>query len=91
MLHAPIAQQPRIAAPKSPPITGAQVRAARALLNWSASHLAEISGVSHSAIARAEKFDLTPRMQERKLRQVKSALEYHGIEFIDDIGVRLRR
>jgi hypothetical protein len=41
-------------ASKNQLITGSQIRAARALLNWSARHLSRQCGVSHSAIARAE-------------------------------------
>jgi transcriptional regulator with XRE-family HTH domain len=76
---------------KAPQITGAQIRAARALLKWSARDLARYSAVSHSAIARAEKFDQTPPMQERNLQAIKAAFEANGIEFLDDSGVRLRR
>jgi transcriptional regulator with XRE-family HTH domain len=67
------------------------MRAARALLNWSGRQLPKSSGVSHSAIARAEKFDHFPRMQERCLRAIRLTLELHGIEFLDDLGVRLHK
>jgi transcriptional regulator with XRE-family HTH domain len=66
------------------------MRAARALLGWSARDLARQAGVSHSAIARAEKFDDVPPMQKRNLQAVTSAFEAHGIEFLDSTGVRLR-
>jgi transcriptional regulator with XRE-family HTH domain len=73
------------------PIAGAQIRAARALLNWTALDLSERSDVSTSAIARAEKFDGVPAMQGRNLNSIRSAFEMQGIEFLDTTGLRLRR
>jgi transcriptional regulator with XRE-family HTH domain len=73
------------------PITGAQIRAARALLNWTALELSQRSEVSPSAIARAEKFDAVPPMQGRNISAVRSAFEAQGIEFLDTSGLRLRR
>jgi transcriptional regulator with XRE-family HTH domain len=73
-----------------PAITGAQIRAARALLRWSVHDLSQQCGVSESAISRAEKVDGAPAMQGRNLDAVRTALEVHGIEFLDSTGVRLR-
>jgi transcriptional regulator with XRE-family HTH domain len=73
------------------PITGAQIRAARALLNWTALELSRRSEVSPSAIARAEKFDTVPPMQGRNIHAVRLAFEAQGIEFLDTTGLRLRR
>jgi transcriptional regulator with XRE-family HTH domain len=70
-------------------ITSAQIRAARALLRWSTRELSERSGVSVSAIHRAERADSRPRVHERSLAGLKSALERFGVEFLDDSGVRL--
>ncbi len=67
------------------------MRAARALLQWSARDLSKHSGVSHSAIARAEKFDHVPPMQWRNLRAIRCAFEIHRVEFLDRNGVRLRQ
>ena len=67
------------------------MRAARAFLGWSARDLSKHSGVSHSAIARAEKFDGTPPMQPRNMQTIKSALECEGIEFFNDNGLRMRK
>ena len=75
---------------KNQMITGPQIRAARALLNWSARDLSKQCGVSHSAIARGEKSDYLPRMQERNLKNMRRAFENHRIEFLDDGGVRIR-
>jgi len=73
-----------------PAITGAQIRAARALLRWSVQDLAQLCGVSESAIARAEKFDMVPGTRGRNLDAIRAAFELHGIEFLDDTGVRAR-
>jgi transcriptional regulator with XRE-family HTH domain len=70
-------------------ISGAQIRAARALLKWSVRELSARCRVSHSAISRCEKVDDTPPMQERNLEAIKRTLEEHGIEFLDFNGVRL--
>jgi transcriptional regulator with XRE-family HTH domain len=74
-----------------PAITGAQIRAARALLNWSVRELSRRCGVSQSAISRAEKVDGLPGMQGRNLATVRSAFEDQGIEFLDTSGVTLHR
>ena len=73
-----------------PALTGAQIRAARALLNWTVSELSQRSGVSQSAISRAERVDDVPSMQGRNLNALRIAFETHGIEFIDRTGVRAR-
>lgn len=79
-------------------LTGAQIRAGRALLKWSATDLSERCGVSYAAIQRAEGADGMPNMQTKNLAAIKAALETGGVEFIDGPyssdggpGVRLRR
>jgi transcriptional regulator with XRE-family HTH domain len=72
-----------------PAISGAQLRAARALLKWSVRELSDRCGVSHSAISRGEKVDGTPPMQVRNLNAIRTTFEEHGIEFLDLDGVRL--
>lgn len=64
-----------------------QIRAARALLNWSQSHLAERAGVSQVTVANLE----TGRIQGSRstLAKIETALEHEGIEFIGN-GVRRR-
>ena len=64
-------------------ITGAQIRAARALLKWSGRELAERSGVSYPALQRAEADNAMPNMHSRNLAAIKSALEDAGISFFD--------
>lgn len=79
-------------------IAGAQIRAARALLNWSGVELSERAGVSYATIQRAERSDDMPNMQSRNLVAIKRALEAAGVEFLDGHytgtggpGVRLGR
>src|ERR1700730_16552936 len=79
-------------------LTGAQMRAARGLLHWSADKLAKASGLSLGTIQNAEKIDGMPNMQSKNLLAVKTALEKGGIVFIDGEysgkggpGVRLRK
>jgi PAS domain S-box-containing protein len=61
-------------------MTGAQTRAARALLRWSIRDLAQRSGVSHSTIRRIEAEEgLSSSRDERMLRRVRSTLEEAGI------------
>lgn len=64
-------------------LTGAQIRAARALLRWSGHDLAKRSGVSYPAIQRAERAEDTPNMQVKNLMAIKSALEVGGVVFMD--------
>ena len=74
------------------PLTSAQIRAARALIRWSAEDLAKESGVGVTTIRRAE-IDQTSMTVPNDLA-VRRALETAGVEFIDGNGggpgVRLR-
>jgi transcriptional regulator with XRE-family HTH domain len=75
-------------------ISSAQIRAARALLRWSAAELAEISGIGVATIRRLELVDGIPSSNARTLDALQKALEAAGVEFIgtpdDGPGVRLR-
>ena len=73
-----------------PDITSAQIRAARGFLDWSVRELSQRSGVSESAISRAEQRDGVPAMQARNLKAVRTAFEIYGIEFLDQTGLRFR-
>lgn len=64
-----------------------QIRAARALLNWSQKELADAAGLSQTGIARIENGAHQPTTQS--LHKIKAALEDSGIEFIQ--GGVLRR
>lgn len=72
-------------------ITSRQIRAARALLNWSQQRLADSAIVSVNALARLERGEVDPRMST--LMAVHKALTDAGIEFLPaDVkgeGVRL--
>jgi len=78
-------------------LTGAQIRAGRALLGWTAAALAERSGVSYPTVQRAESTDGVPRMKAPNLFAIQRALEDGGVVFLDPgehreggPGVRLR-
>ncbi len=64
-------------------MTGEQVRAARALLKWSASKLAELSGVSYPTIQRLESKDGPLAGYADTHDAIRKALESHGIQFLD--------
>ncbi len=74
-------------------ITGAQIRAARALVDWSREVLAESCGATVRTLARIEAAETIPR--GRTLAAIRTALEAAGVEFIAEngggAGVRLRR
>ena len=75
-------------------ITGSQIRAGRALLNWSAQVLADESGVGVATIRRMELATSIPSSNAQTLSIVKDTFENAGIEFIgtpnDRPGVRLK-
>jgi transcriptional regulator with XRE-family HTH domain len=68
-------------------MTGAQLRAGRALLNWSVRELAVRSGVSQSAISRAEKSNGLLSMHVRTCNAIQRTFEEHGIKFLGKNGV----
>lgn len=70
-------------------LTNAQIRAARGILNWSQSELAERTGVSVTSIGGIENGQTTPRDSTTRLLQ--TTFEAHGIEFLPDDGVRTRQ
>ena len=63
-----------------------QIRAARALLDWSQSDLAEHSGLSQTGIARIE--NGTNQPNSRTLAKIEAAFEKADIEFLGTSGVR---
>jgi transcriptional regulator with XRE-family HTH domain len=77
-----------------PPLTSAQIRAARALIRWSAEDLARQSTVSVTTIRRAELKPSATVMTRANDQAIRRALEQAGVEFIDaeggGPGVRLR-
>lgn len=66
-------------------ITSAQLRAARALLDWSMIDLAKVARVSVSTIKRLEDERLRPAT-DRSAAAVQSALETAGVRFLPDDG-----
>lgn len=61
-------------------ITSRHIRAARALLDWTAPDLAELSGVSFSTIRRME-VD-TDSVKPERIKEVRDTFEKHGVSFI---------
>ena len=74
-------------------ITGAQIRAARALLNWSSADLAKKAGTARQTIVRIEQFDGLPNSKVQTIVDILKVFEAAGIEFIgtpdDSPGVRI--
>jgi transcriptional regulator with XRE-family HTH domain len=66
-----------------------QIRAARALLNWSQTDLADRAGLSQTGIARIESGVNMPNSST--LDKIAAAFDDAGIEFIADRGVEKRR
>jgi transcriptional regulator with XRE-family HTH domain len=77
-----------------PALTSAQIRAARALIRWSADDLARHSTVSVTTIRRAELMPSATVLTRANDQAIRRALEIAGVEFIDaeggGPGVRLR-
>lgn len=75
-------------------LTGAQLRAARALLNWSAQDLADASKVSLRTIRRAEIDGGPLALTAANRAAITSAFERQGIRFgntRNEIGVWVTR
>ena len=74
-------------------ITSAQIRAARAMLEWTRADLAKHSGVGFSSMIRIESANGVPGAQAKTLEAIEKAFEKAGIQFIgtpdDGPGVRL--
>jgi transcriptional regulator with XRE-family HTH domain len=73
-------------------LTAAQCRAARALIEWSAEQLAEVSAVDLTTIADLERRFRWPDAES--LRRLRRSLEEAGVQFIAEngggVGVRLK-
>ncbi len=73
-------------------MTSAQIRAARALLNWTVRDLADRAGVHRNTVTRAETDATGPGHATAAIR---AALEAAGVIFVDENGegpgVRLRK
>lgn len=65
-----------------------QIRAARALLNWSQSDLARASHMANSSIKNIENENTSARRET--ILQIKDAFESNGVEFLPGSGVKLK-
>jgi len=74
-------------------LTGGQIRAARALLRWSAQDLADRSRLGVATIRRAEALDGPVEMTPANAQLVTRTLEAAGVEFTNGNapGVRLKK
>jgi transcriptional regulator with XRE-family HTH domain len=72
-------------------ITPAQCRAARGLIDWSQSHLAQVAGLGARIVREFEAGRSAPFL--KKLLALQRAFEAVGVEFTDGKapGVRLRK
>lgn len=70
------------------PLTARQIRAARALLDWSQEDLAQASRLSIATVRKLELGHISPR--GTTTRQINQAVIDAGLEFIDSDGVRRR-
>ncbi|MEP5761147.1 MAG: helix-turn-helix transcriptional regulator [Litoreibacter sp.] len=64
-------------------MTGEQIRAARALLKWSAKKLAEKSDTGWATIQRLESKDGPLAGYEQTHIALKTSLEAHGVQFLE--------
>lgn len=75
-------------------IASGQIRAARALLRWSADALAEKSSIGVATIRRLELSEGVPSSNAKTLVAIKAALEDAGVEFLgtpeNGAGVRFK-
>jgi DNA-binding XRE family transcriptional regulator len=70
-------------------ISGRQIRAARGLLGWDATDLADKANMTRESIYRIESDTVQP--QERTIAKIIRVFDLHGVEFTDDEGVRVRK
>ena len=76
-------------------LSSAQIRAARALLRWSAADLAKECALGANTIRRAEVAEDGTSLTAANESAIRRTLEIAGVEFIDENGggpgVRLRK
>jgi transcriptional regulator with XRE-family HTH domain len=80
---------------KKKPLISPQIRAARALIKWTAEDLSRQSAVSLRTIRRAELAERDTSMTAANDLAIRRALEAAGVEFIEEngggSGVRLKK
>ena len=69
-------------------IDAIQLRAARAMLDWKTSDLAEMSGVALNAINKIERSKVLGRRDT--MEKLQKVFEGAGLEFLPDSGVRMK-
>ena len=81
-------QQQRVAIQHATPsrLTGAQLRAARGMLNWSVKQLAARTGISAAVIRRLEEQNGLLRLPDETLTSLCDTLSSAGIEFVFGVG-----
>lgn len=67
-------------------ITGAQIRAARALLRWSVEDVAKAAKVGVMTVRRAESVDGAPSMLAQNMAAIRKAFETAGVVFVAENG-----
>tara|TARA_R110000787_G_C13395474_1_gene443013 strand:+ start:1412 stop:1648 length:237 start_codon:yes stop_codon:yes gene_type:complete len=77
-------------------LTSGQIRAARALLDWSQKNLADESGVSLATVRRIESNRGPDRSTSPNREAIQRALENGGVSFTSEdnkggVGVRMKR
>ena len=65
-------------------VSGRQIRAARALLDWSGQELADKCGISLKTLRRYEPQNGIPVGNTKVLESIETVLEGHGIIFTGD-------
>ena len=68
-------------------ITRAQIRAARALIDWTQTDLAQASGVSQVAIKNLERGATNPRVST--ISNIQAAFDQAGVIFLDAGDIRI--
>ena len=72
-------------------VSAAEIKAARALLNWGQRELAAATGLSVPTIKRVESSQGAIRSTYTTVLAIQKALEEAGIEFIDDGGFGVKK
>jgi hypothetical protein len=70
-----------------PALTSAQIRAARALIRWSAEELAKVSEIGVSTVRRAELEPSETKLTRVNDQAIRRTLEEAGVLFIDAEGL----
>ena len=71
-------------------ITGAQIRAARTFLGWTARALAKKADIPEHSLERIEGNGTITAKDQNALQALQRVLEEGGIEFIETYGVQRR-